>query len=127
MNKTISDVLHELFYLGADVRTRDKFLMGNPVPVVTFVIVYVLISIFLPPYMKKRGKYYEIKNPLMILDFYLASASIYLLTRTVKYMIWSNYDFRCMALDLTTRKETLEVISFRTENRTFNSDGILSL
>lgn len=107
----ISNFLYEFFYVNADPRIRDKFLMGSPVPIAMFVIVYLLMSKFLPGYFKKRGKICDIKYPLMVVDFYFASVSFYYLIKLVKYMVDSNFDFRCMPIDYSDRYETLKVIN----------------
>lgn len=102
---------------------RDKPFMGSPVYIIAFVIVYLLISKYLPEYMRSRkAKYFKIKHALLVFDAYAAVASIYLLTKLVKYMIWSNYDFRCMGLDLSYRNETLEVKILNLFSENLSSD-----
>lgn len=108
--ESVVDYFHEIFYLRADVRIRDKFLMGSPIGVLVIVTCYLLILKYLTRYMKSRKRYFNHAKILhLFFNFYVMMASFYILIKTVKYMIWSNYNFRCMPLDLSTNNGTMEV------------------
>lgn len=110
MSESSKSLFHDIFYVRGDPRVRDKLFMGSPKFIVSFVIVYLLISKYLPDYMRsRRKKYYDIRKPLVVFNGYVALASIYLSYKLGKYMIWSNYDFRCMGIDYSHSNETLEV------------------
>lgn len=98
-----------IFY--PDERVREKLFMSSPVYIVSFTIGYLLLTFASMKFMKKNPKYViDTKVPnIMLIVFFLIMTG-YLLVKLVKYMLWSNYDFQCMAVDMTEQPEVLEVI-----------------
>lgn len=119
MLELVANFYHEFFYVEADHRIRDKFLMGSSKTILVFVIVYLAISKFLSKYMKSKRnkKYFDTRNALFWFSFYIMMTisvfCVYLLYKVLKYMmmILSNYDFLCMPLDLSTRNETFRGVN----------------
>lgn len=101
---------HEIFYLNADERTRDKFLMGSPVGVVMICATYLIMTKNFIDYAKNNPKRtIDFKKSMFVANFVYLVISIYLIMKLINYMIWAKYDFRCMPLDRSMRPEVLEV------------------
>lgn len=110
MFQKILRLYHEYFYIKADPRTRDWFLMGSPVKFLLLFGVYLMITKILDDTLKiQNKKVVDMKYCYLALNIVLASISWYLLFKVVKYIIWSNYDFHCMPVDTSTRTEVIEV------------------
>lgn len=111
INQTFVDLsLVNNFYQNSDERIRDKFLMSSPVYIVSLTAFYVVITNVLLKFMKNNPKYVINTKPfIVVLYIYYSIMSGYILTKLVKYMIWSNFNFRCMAVDRSWKPEVLEV------------------
>lgn len=109
-NQTFVELFVNYFYQNADVRVRDKFLMNSPVYIIFLTIFYVITTNELLEKVKNNPKF-VINTKICLIFFYIYAAisSGYILKKLVKYMIWSNYNFRCMPVDMSTKPEVLEV------------------
>lgn len=98
------------FYQNADKRIRDRFLMNSPVYIIFLTIFYVVLTKKLLTVVKNNRKY-VINTKVFLILFYVYSTimSGYIVMKIVKYMIWSNYNFRCSAVDMSTEPEAMEV------------------
>lgn len=107
----VANLNREFFNLKSDPRVREKVLMGSPYTLLFIVACYLLFSNVFKNYIRslKQDYFAYSLKALSIYNIYAFIFSNYFLYKIVKYMIWSNYDFRCMALDLSTRNETIEV------------------
>lgn len=111
MSKTVIDFFYEIFYLRADVRTRDKFLMGSPVGILVIVTCYVVITKYLLNSLKSSKE--RCLNPISLFfcfNTFVIVMSSYFFYEIAKYMIYSNYNIRCMPLDEGTNNETMQVL-----------------
>lgn len=101
---------HEIFYNRADPRVRDKWLMGDPLPIVLFYSFYiVLITYILPKYMKNR-KPLNVEKPAIMLNVLIFFVNLYfVIVGTVNWL--PIFNFRCQPLDLTESRIGLLVSS----------------
>lgn len=98
--------------LNSDVRTRDKILMGSPLSLSAVLLCYVGFSKILMHHKQLRKMLYSqrtIEVISFVYNLYASICSIYFVLKLVKYMIWSNFNFRCMSVDLSERDGTIEV------------------
>lgn len=94
-----------------DARVREKLFMSSPAYPITFTLLYLLTTFTSLKFMRNNPKYVintKWPNIVLIVIFLIVSAN--LLMRMVNYMMWSRYNFRCMAVDTTWRPEVLEVM-----------------
>lgn len=119
LETVVIDFLHlfyENFHLTADVRSRDKFLMGSPTFVLAIVTFYLLITMYLLSTLKTRKE--RCLNPISLFfcfNAFVIIMSSYFLYKLFKYMIYSNFNIRCMPLDEGTSYETMQVRITRIE------------
>lgn len=107
---SVRNLYYEYFYVKADPRTRDWFLMGSPVQFLLLFGVYLMITKILDDTLNVyKEKVVDMKYCVLALNCTLAAISWFLLFKVVKYIIWSNYDFQCMPVDTSTRPEVIEV------------------
>lgn len=96
-------------YEDADPRTRDRFLMGSPIPVIAICIFYViLIKVILERFMDKR-KAFDTRFVSLALNFYLFLTACYFFFKCFNW--FKNYNWRCEPLDRSNSEEAVEVIS----------------
>lgn len=98
--------------LSSDVRLRDKILMGSPLSLFAVLVCYVGFSKILMHHKQLRNMLYSqrmIEVISFVYNLYASICSIYFVLKLVKYMIWSNFNFRCMSVDLSERDGTIEV------------------
>lgn len=103
---------YEIFYLNADLRTRDKFLMGSPVGVLAICATYLVMTRNFIDFAKNHPKrIIDFRKSMFVANAVYLIASIYFLFKLINYMIWAHYDFRCMPLDRSMRPEVVDVRS----------------
>lgn len=101
---------YALFYLNADLRTRDRFLMGSPASVVIVCVTYLMMTwISLKIVENNPTLKINHKKCIFVSNFIILISSTFVVIKIIKYMIWSKYDFRCMPLDLSMKPEVVEV------------------
>jgi len=97
-NSTTLSFYHEIFYERADPRIRDKFLMGNPIPIVLIYTFYIIfIKYLLPRYMRDR-KPIDIEKPGIILTIVLFFNSLYFFVISSEPWLFI-YNWRCEPID----------------------------
>lgn len=108
----ISELYDEFFLFETDERVRDKLLMGDPDTLIAICCVYAISTIIFTKYLKKNPEKIvnNMSTPILIMHMFYLISTCYVLYGIVKYMIWSNYNFRCHEYDKSNRKEVLEVI-----------------
>ncbi|XP_070501570.1 very long chain fatty acid elongase 1-like [Chironomus tepperi] len=90
---------HELFYERADPRIRDKFLMGNPLPIVSIYAFYIIfIKYLLPRYMRDR-KPIDIEKLGIALTIVLFFNSLYFTVIGSEPWLFI-YNWRCEPVDM---------------------------
>lgn len=101
----------KLIYGAADPRIRDKFLMGNTVPMHLITAIYFVMIVFcLKPIMRDRK---ALKINLLLQTF-----NVFLFTTSCFYfykfgVLWfTKYNWRCEPLDKSYSREALEVEPF---------------
>lgn len=89
---------YEIFYARADPRIRDRFLMGNPVQIVSIYSIYiVIITLILPHFMKNRRSL-DVRILENLLNLILLSVSGYFFVVCSKLWIF-HYNWRCESFD----------------------------
>lgn len=104
--------LESFFYSKSDPRVRDKILMGSPLSIAVILLTYVVFSKFLRNCIRADGRKFSkfsFERAFLFFNLYASLCSIYFTYKLVKYMAWSNFNFRCMGLDLSTQDGTIEV------------------
>ena len=109
-NSTSSLTFHEIFYEKADPRIRDRFLMGNPLPIVSIYAFYIIfIKYLLPRYMRDR-KPIDIEVPGIILTTVLFFNSLYFFVITSEPWLFI-YSWRCEPMDYSYTDLALRVMN----------------
>ena len=99
---------NEIFYEKADPRIRDRFLMGNPLPIVSIYLFYIIfIKYILPRYMRDR-KPIDIEKPGIILTTVLFFNSLYFFVITFEPWMFI-YNWRCEPMDWSYSELALRV------------------
>lgn len=104
--------LESSLYLKSDPRVRDKILMGSPLSIGIILLTYVAFSKLLISFIRTSEMKYSkcsFERAFLFFNLYASLSSIYFTYKTVKYMEWSNFNFRCTGLDLSNQDETVEV------------------
>lgn len=101
---------HELVYTRADYRTRDRLLMGSPLPIIAICIFYVyLIKIYLAKFMEWR-KAYDTRYVSLALNSYLFATACYFFYNSIVIGWFTKYSWRCEPLDTSDSAEALVVM-----------------
>lgn len=113
MFPNITELYDEVLSFETDKRVSDKFLMGDPDPIVTVCCVYLVSTIMFTKYMKNnRKKLINMSTPILLMDIFYLTATCYILYGMVKYMIWSRYNIRCHEFDRSESEEVMEVSKY---------------
>lgn len=92
------DTYHEIFYVKADPRIRDRIFMGDPAPLLAIYFIYIVsIKFVLPKFMKNRSPC-RLRGFENLLQFLLLLSSMYFLAVCSKFWLF-HYNWRCEPLD----------------------------
>jgi len=101
-------VYDEIFYAKADPRIRDKFLMGDPAPVlIIFTTIFVLLKVCLKKIMESRQPI-RLNNLEHVMNYVYAACSIYVFVKCCKLWMF-HYSWKCEKVDSTDSPLDLEV------------------
>lgn len=93
-----------------DFRLRDRFLMSSPYILFSICAFYFVLTYWLKNFMSRNPKYVINTEPITVIYFVcVLIKTTELFWRTVRYMQWSNFNFRCMAVDKSTQPEVIDV------------------
>lgn len=100
---------HEAMYLDADPRSRDKPLMGGPLPLLTICAFYlILIKVIMKKVMDSR-KAYETRLMSLALNTYLFLSSCYFFYKSCVIGWFTTYNWWCQPIDRSNSPEAIEV------------------
>lgn len=100
----------DYFNHEVDFRLRDKVLMSSPILMFLICACYFVATHWFKNFMIRNSKYVINTKPLIVIYFIcVLIKTIELFWRLVRYMIWAEYDFRCMAVDMSTEPEVMDV------------------
>ena len=98
----------EIFYTRADPRIRDKFLMGDPAPVLIILMtIFVLLKVCHKKIMESRKplRFYNLEHAM---NYVYAGCSIYVFVKCCKLFMF-HYSWTCEKVDSTDSPLDLEV------------------
>merc|ERR1712150_306769 len=83
---------------NGDPRTRSWFLIESPWPIISIFLVYVIVSIQGPKIMEQH-KPVNLKNVLIVYNFFLVGMSIYMFHEYIVSAVLSGYSLSCQPVD----------------------------
>lgn len=92
--------LWNIFYDHADVRIRDKFLMGSPYAIGTIYFCYFVFFGGIFPIIMKNRKPVDYVKSMTIVDVILCIRASYFLINGI-YLWFFEYNWRCQPIDLS--------------------------
>jgi GNS1/SUR4 family len=99
--------LERFFYNSADLRIRDRFLMGSPLTFLALTLVYLTVVKFLRLWMQQR-KTFDVSSCLFALYSFYAAANGYVLFKIAPYWL-TKYNWHCEPLDTSHSHDALQV------------------
>ncbi|KAJ8300289.1 hypothetical protein KUTeg_021808, partial [Tegillarca granosa] len=83
---------------NGDPRTKSWFLMETPWPIISIFIIYVIVSVQGPKLMEQY-KPVDLKNVLIVYNFFLVAMSIYMFHEYLVSAVLSGYSLSCQPVD----------------------------
>lgn len=84
--------------------------MGDPYYLMGICCVYLILTVLFTKYMQNNPKkILDMSKLTLFMHSFHLIAACYILYEIVKYMIWSKYNIRCHAFDLSEDKEVIAV------------------
>lgn len=110
-NRSISlnhQFFYKVFYENADLRIRDYPFMGNPLPIVSVYIFYVIFIVFILKYFMRDREPFNVDKFSAALNFILFLNASYFFLSSLR--IWINYyNWWCEPVTQSTDAFSLEV------------------
>ncbi|XP_046477984.1 very long chain fatty acid elongase AAEL008004 [Neodiprion pinetum] len=108
-NNSVVRFYQRLFYEWADVRTKDWFLMGSPVPGASIMFGYLYFVLSWGPRHMEHRKPYQLKNVLILYNLFQVILSIWLFCEGLDAAWLTKYSWKCEPVDFSNSPEALRV------------------
>lgn len=118
VNSTSSNWYQKLFYDFADPRVRNFVFFGDPVPILSCYIFYIILCRLIIPMAMKDQKSLKLKKFSLILNFLIFGISIYFLIKVGKF--WLNYNLRCQPVDYSDEAIEVKLNFFKKSRKPFH-------
>jgi GNS1/SUR4 family len=103
----LTNIISMLFYDLADPRSRNKWLMGSPYPLIVWTLAYLSLVKILKLFMKNRRPFNINIASLIVCPFFIVTNG-FLCFKTAPFWLFK-YNWRCEPLDTSNSQEALLV------------------
>ncbi|XP_058806698.1 elongation of very long chain fatty acids protein AAEL008004-like isoform X3 [Phymastichus coffea] len=104
------DRFHEMLDKHADKRTVGWFLMSSPFPTLIICLSYVYIVKVLGPKLMENRKPFQLKNVLIVYNFFQVLFSAWLFYESLMGGWWGEYSFRCQPVDYSDNPTAIRMV-----------------
>jgi hypothetical protein len=106
----ILDFWYKITYDSADPRIRDRFLMGSPIPILTFTFCNYLILSLLTRIMSRKKEGFKLEKLSLAISCYIWIGNCYFFYKSSVLGWFSTYNWYCEPVDRSYSNRALEIV-----------------